>query len=166
MNEHVRALLVHGRTEPFESLKRTVRELSVETYTVATCQQAEKLIPRCSPDIIFTESSVADGSWISICNLAQAAELPPSVIVVGKIPDTQLYLAVMEGGAFDFVAPPFEHESLKFVIRSAVLNNHYRREALAHVAATSLTGWHAQPASGVQINRRVAGAKNFDSHRA
>jgi DNA-binding NtrC family response regulator len=134
MSEHLFALLIHDRSEPFESLKRTLKELSVETYSIATCREAQDFISQCKPHIVFTENSVADGSWMSVFNMAEAADVPLSVIVVGAVPDTPLYLSVMERGAFDFVAPPFEHEPLNFVIRSAALNTYRRREALAHPA--------------------------------
>jgi DNA-binding NtrC family response regulator len=134
MSEHIFALLVHDRSEPFESLKRTLRDLSVETYSVGTCKEAEDLIAHCKPQVIFTEYAVADGSWVSISKMAEAADVPLSVIVVGTYPDTRLYLSVMERGAFDFVAPPFEHEPLNFLIRSAALHAHRRRGASAHAA--------------------------------
>lgn len=134
MSEHLFALLVHDHPEVFESLRRTLRDLSVETYSVATCQEAGELISQCKPHIIFTESSLRDGWWSSILNIADTANVPLSVIVVSDYPDTRLYLSVMERGAFDFMAPPFEHEPLDFVLRSAALATQRRREALAHAA--------------------------------
>jgi DNA-binding NtrC family response regulator len=137
MREHLFALLIHEQSEPFESLRRALKELSVETYSIATCKEAQELISQCHPQIIFTESSVADGSCMKVFNMAEAADVPLSVIVVGAVPDMRLYLSVMERGAFDFIAPPFEHDPLNFVVRSAALNAHRRREAAAHAAIAS-----------------------------
>lgn len=137
MNEHLFAILIHSQTEPFESLKRLLRDLSVETYSVATCKEAASLIPKRKPHMVFTESSVADGSWVSIFNLAEAADVPLCVIVVGIFPDTKCYLSLMDRGAFDFVVPPFECEPLSFVVRSAALDTHRRRKMLAQGAGAS-----------------------------
>jgi FixJ family two-component response regulator len=63
--------------------------------------------------------------------MADEADVPVNVIVVGNQPDTRHYLSVMERGAFDFVAPPFEHEPLSCVVRSAAQDVHRRREASA-----------------------------------
>lgn len=131
MSLHLFALLVHDHPEPFESLKRTLSDLAVETYSVSTCKEAVDLITHCKPHVIFTETSVMDGSWVSVLNMAEEADVPLSVIVVGDQPDTRHYLSVMERGAFDFVAPPFEHEPLNFVVMGAALNAHRRREAAA-----------------------------------
>ena len=135
MAEHLFALLVHDQSESFESLKRTLRDLSVETYSVATCKEAAALITQCRPHLIFTGKSLADGSWVSILNIADSADVPPSVIVAAAYPDTRFYVSVMERGAFDCVAPPFEHEALSYVTRSAALHTHRRRNELANAGA-------------------------------
>jgi DNA-binding NtrC family response regulator len=132
MSEHLFALLIHNQAEPFESLKQTLTELSIQTYSVATCKEAENLISQCKPHIIFAEYFLQDGGWSNILNIADSANVPLNVIVVSSHPDSRLYLSVMERGPFDFIAPPFERESLGFVVRSAVLNSRRLREALAH----------------------------------
>jgi DNA-binding NtrC family response regulator len=131
MSDHLFALLIHSQSDPFESLKRTLGELSIETYSVSSCREAEDWISQCTPQLVFTQSSLPDGTWVSIFSMAERAKLPVSVIVVGSAPDTRLYLSVMERGAFDFVVPPFEREPMKFVVQSAAMNAHRRREASA-----------------------------------
>jgi DNA-binding NtrC family response regulator len=139
MRERNFALLVHDRPETFEPLKQVLRELGVETYSVSSRAQAEDLIPKCKPQVVFSDMSVVDGSWVSILNAAEASDAPLSVIVVAPHPDTKLYLSVMQRGAFDFIAPPFEREPIKFIYRSAALDTYRRREESAR-AATALEG--------------------------
>ncbi len=134
MAEHVFALLIHDQPELFQPLRRALRELAVDTYSVSTCQEAGELISQCRPHIIFTEVRLQDGSWVSVLNRAEAAEVPPSVIVVAPLPEIRLYLSIMDRGAFDFVAPPFDPESLKFIVDSAAQHVHRHREALAMAA--------------------------------
>ncbi len=133
VKDHLLALLVHTHREPFAALRRTLHDLSVETYSVSSCKEARDFIAQCKPQLVFAESSVADGSWLSIRNMAEEEEFPLNVIVVGHIPDTKHYISVMERGAFDFVAPPFEHEPLRFLIRSAARDTYRRREDFAHL---------------------------------
>ena len=134
MSEHTFALLVHERPEPFERLRRSLRDLSVETYSVSSCHEAEHLISDCKPHVVFTDRALRDGSWLTILNIAESAQVPLNVVVVASQPDTRFYVSVMERGAFDFVAPPFEHESLNFVVRSAELDVRRRREGKALAA--------------------------------
>jgi DNA-binding NtrC family response regulator len=133
MGDHLFALVVHGDDEPFVSLKRTLWELSIETYSVETCEEAGQLIAQCKPHVIFTGAALQDGSWLSILNMAEAVDVPLNVIVVGSTPNMRNYVSVMERGAFDFLAPPFEHEPLDFVVRSAHLDACRRREAAARI---------------------------------
>jgi DNA-binding NtrC family response regulator len=135
MNSNIFALLVHSQPEPFQELRRTLHSLSVETYSVPSCREAGGLISQCQPHIVFSERWLPDGSWLTISDLAEDADIPLSVIVVAAVPDVRLYLSVMERGAFDFVAPPFENEAIDFVVRSAALNTRRRRGALAPATA-------------------------------
>jgi len=134
MNTPLFALLIHDPSQHFECLKATLKQLSIHIYSISTCGQAENLLSQCKPDLIFTESFLQDGSWLSVRNMAEAARIPLSVVVVGAFPDTQLYMTVMELGAFDFVAPPFECDSLDFVVQSAALNTHRLRAVSAPAA--------------------------------
>lgn len=135
MSNNLFALLIHGHPEPFESLKRNLKDLSVDTYSVENCKDADDLIYRCKPHLVFAENCMADGSWLSILKRAEAENVPTSIIVVAAYPDMRLYVAVMEKGAFDYVAPPFEHESLERVIHSAVLDTCRRRKVLTQLSA-------------------------------
>jgi two-component system, repressor protein LuxO len=125
--EQISALLIHDGAEHFAALRRMLRDLSVDTCTVSTCLEAASLISRRRPDVIFTESTLRDGSWADILNLARRAAVPLSVVVVAAHADMHSYLSVMEGGAFDFVVPPFEHESLDYVVKLAQRACHPRQ---------------------------------------
>jgi DNA-binding NtrC family response regulator len=129
MRDRVFALLVHESAEPFATLKRTLADLGVHTFSVTTCQEAKHLIAQCQPHLVFTETALADGSWMRLSRMADDSDVPLSVIVVGSQPDPRQDVVVMERGAFDFIAPPFAPEALEGVVRSATLDVHRRREA-------------------------------------
>jgi DNA-binding NtrC family response regulator len=119
MNYYPFAVLVYDQPQPLESLKRVLRDLSVETCSVRTCEEAGRLVTQTQPQLVFTDTSLPDGSWADVVRIAKMASSPVDVIVVGGKEDIGLYLSALEGGAFDFVLPPFEHEALEFVIDSA-----------------------------------------------
>ena len=123
------ALMVHSQAEPLQSLKRVLKALGVETYSVQTCREAKRLVTQTQPELIFTEASLSDGSWADILELAREADFPLNVIVVSATKNTNLYLSVMEQGAYDFVVPPFEHEGLAFIVKSAEHDVRNRKEA-------------------------------------
>lgn len=134
MKEQFSALLVYDQAHPLELLDLPLKEMAVEVRKVRTCDEAADLIKHTHPQIVFTDTHLSDGSWVDILNMATEAEVPTNVIVVGTTTDTQLYVSAIERGAFDFVVPPFEHEGLAYVVRSAEQDVRSRREALARAA--------------------------------
>jgi len=136
MNNRFFALLVHDRPDPLESLNTALKELSVETYSVRTCAEARRLILQTQPDLIFTDTCLPDGSWADVVDLPEKFGSPLNVIVVSATEDVQLYMSVLERGAFDFVLPPFERKGLEFIVRSGGEDARHRRKvrALAELA--------------------------------
>lgn len=125
------ALLVHAQPEPLESLKMALKDLSIETYSVPTLEEASRLIRQTEPHLVFTDVFLPDGSWVDVLIHAEKADIPVNVIVVGASKDTRLYISALERGAYDFVLPPFEREALDFVVESAGQDARHRRKAWA-----------------------------------
>ncbi len=128
------ALLLHDQPYPLDSLKLALKELSVETCSARTLEEAGRLLPQTQPHLIFTDIFLPDGSWDEVINLAAKAASPVNVIVVGTNPNIKLYISALERGAFDFVLPPFEHHALDFVVQSAGQDVRRRRRAQARAA--------------------------------
>ena len=128
------ALLVQDGTKPLDSLRVVLKGESVETWSAETCEEVAKLLDQTQPELVITETMLPDGSWVDIVSMAEKASSPTNVIVVGSHTDTGLYISAMEGGAFDFILPPFETEALRHVLRVAVDNVRHRREAQASLA--------------------------------
>jgi DNA-binding NtrC family response regulator len=136
MAQHVSALLIYDQSTPLESLKTALNDGSISAGRARTCEEARHLIETTEPHIIFTDTQLPDGTWADVMRSADAANAPMSVIVVSRNTDTRLYIKTMEAGAFDFIMPPFEKQSLDYVVRSALSNALTRRGGLmlAHAA--------------------------------
>jgi len=130
------ALLLHNRPHPLELLQHALNPLPVQTASVRTCAELKRLIPKALPYIIFCDTILPDGTWEDVVKLADRAPAPVNVIVVGANDDMKLYVSVLEGGAFDFIVPPFEAQSLEFVVTSAARNASLRRKTQAFAAAS------------------------------
>jgi DNA-binding NtrC family response regulator len=134
MNNRFFALLVHERAHPLGSLHTVLTELSVDTYSVQTCEEARHLVPRTQPDLIFTDTRLPDGTWTDVVDMAGICDPPVNVIVVSATEDVQLYMSALERGAFDFILPPFERQGLDFVVRSGGEDARHRRKVRALAA--------------------------------
>ena len=128
--EIVVALLVHDQAEHMYALATALREQGVRVHHVRTWQAAAQELKRANPPhLIFSDAALPDGKWADIVRLAGKASQPVNVIVVTRFMDTKLYLETMEGGAFDFIVPPFASPGLAHVVRCAADNAQARREA-------------------------------------
>jgi DNA-binding NtrC family response regulator len=133
MNGRLFVLLVYDRPYPMEPLKVALRDLSVETCCVRTCEELRRLLPQTQPDLIFTDTSLPDGSWVDVLSFVEKAESPADVIVVGIDKDMR-HVSALERGAFDFVLPPFERQALDFIVQSARHDMLRRRQAQERTA--------------------------------
>jgi DNA-binding NtrC family response regulator len=128
------ALLVHDQAEHMYALAMTLREQGVLVYQVRTWQAAAQELKRANPPhLIFSDTALPDCKWADIVLLAGKAPQPVNVIVVTRLMDTRLYLETMDGGAFDFIVPPFASPDLAHVVRCAADNAQARRKAVAQL---------------------------------
>jgi DNA-binding NtrC family response regulator len=108
-----------------------LKELGMDIYGVHTYWEAQSLLSQTQPQLVFTDSSISDGAWVDVPNMAEESDAPVNVIVLGTSPNPNLFTSVMERGAFGLVVPAFEYEALAHVVRSAELDVHHRRKAQA-----------------------------------
>ena len=127
------ALLIFHQTKPYHDLQAALEKLAVRTGRAETLAEACLVLSRVNvPLLVFTESELSDGNWADVVSLSARVSSPVSVIVVGQEVDTKLYVSVIEAGAFDFIAPPFEAPDLAHVVRCAADNALARRQVATH----------------------------------
>ena len=72
--------------------------------------------------VVLCASKLPDGDWKDV--LSQLAPMPdrPRLIVFSRTADESLWAEVLNAGAFDLLATPFNDEELIFTICSAWLD--------------------------------------------
>jgi DNA-binding NtrC family response regulator len=127
-------LLVHNHDSSLETLSYDMHRQSMRMEQVQTCEEAAlRLAGPEPPELVFTSTELPDGTWADIVRLAELALIPVNVIVVSRLADIRTYIEVLQSGAFDFIAPPFEPTALAHVISCAVGNAATRRRMQAQV---------------------------------
>lgn len=125
MQETIRALFIQEGQPCFQTLESIVERQGVVIREARGCAEALALISQLdSPHLVFTDTQLCDGTWADVLNLISGTHTRDSVkvVVVSRVVDERLYLDVVESGAFDFIAPPFEPEDVAFIVRSAILS--------------------------------------------
>lgn len=118
--QKISALLVHDREEPFEALRLILENQGIETCRARNRADLLRLLSQPNPpQLVFTDTVLPDATWEEVLGMAAGACEPLRVIVVSRWVNLDLYLKVLESGAFDFIVPPFLASDLAHIVRCA-----------------------------------------------
>jgi DNA-binding NtrC family response regulator len=138
MKEEISALLLHAPTDSLGLLKLDLESQSIKVCWLRNCEEALRLLKGLNPPhLVFTETTLPDGSWADVVNSAVEAPQAVNVIVVARLEDIGLYLETIAQGAFDFIVLPLAGHELAHVVRCAVDNVLGRRKTQASADARS-----------------------------
>lgn len=130
MKDEVKALLIHDQSETLATLRGVLERLGLSVIQAESYAQAKRWLGGLNPiPLVFTDTQLPDGNWADVVAVAGKAARPVNVIVVARVVNTRFYVEVIEYGAFDFIAPPFNATDLAYVVRTAVDNVVGRRSA-------------------------------------
>jgi DNA-binding NtrC family response regulator len=130
------ALLVHDCEERFLTLNSVMEGLSLQVHRARRCREAAKdLAETPAPHLVLTDTVLPDGNWMDVLDLAAKARQAVSVIVVSPTADVELYLDVMEQGAFDFITDSASVLEAVHVIRCAAEQALEFRQQAARLSA-------------------------------
>jgi DNA-binding NtrC family response regulator len=111
----VSALLVYAEFEPLHTLRVALASQGIDTWRARSCQQALKFLARFRPVhvIFFTDTNLADGTWVDLVRAMPGASAP--VIVVARKMDTKLWSDTIRQGGSGLIAPPFAASDLTYL---------------------------------------------------
>ncbi|HEV2246282.1 MAG TPA: response regulator [Terriglobia bacterium] len=131
------ALLASDGSACFDDLRARLKSQGMEVWMAASCRSAVRLLEQTHPEVVFTATSLTDGTWVRIVDQVQEMAVPINVIVVGTHADTGFYLSAIGQGAHDFIPAPFEMDHISQVARTAAETARRRRRAEALKAIAS-----------------------------
>ena len=103
MPKKLRILLVHHQEEPWDGLTPLLEWQGITTFRARNCAEAERALGSSESHLlVLTEPVLPDGTWAEILALARRMPSPVPVVVVSRYMDVDLYLDVLEKGAWDF----------------------------------------------------------------
>ena len=118
----ITVLMVHDEEGVFRDLKHRLSELGLSFFQLRTFVEIKYFLKRLHRStLIFTDTTLPDGTWADVVEVAKNATPPCPVIVVSRVVDLALYLEAMQEGAADFIVAPFTAVDLESIIRSATM---------------------------------------------
>ena len=135
MIKHLSTVLVHDEAGPLAELSKVLEEMLIETRSVRSTRELARLLRDGSPtSVIFTGLVLADGTWRDVIRLLAELPDPPCLIVVSPSIDIPAYIDALEGGACDFITPPFVACDVGFMMRCTLRSVRAERAALPRAA--------------------------------
>lgn len=86
-----------------------------------------RLSESASYDLILADAELPDGSWRNLLLFVQNAGRACEMIVCSRLGDHQLWAEVIQCGAYDLIAEPFERQEVARIIQSALQSRYMRR---------------------------------------
>jgi len=136
----IQALLVRGGANDLIPLTQILDQL-VKVTDARSCEEAARYLHKPNPPpLVFTDTTLPDGTWVEVLHLATRAPKPVNVVVIARIADVRLYIEAMNTGAFDFVTASSVVPEVAHVLRNAAENVLSRRGAQDRLCPESAAG--------------------------
>jgi DNA-binding response OmpR family regulator len=127
--ETVEILAVCAAEEDFITLRHIFSHSNWHFERVCSCEEALDRVRRQPPPVIICSRQLPDGSWHEVLAEAARADCPPRVIVTAHPSDESLWAEILDLGAYDLLARPFEAGEVIRVVSLAWRQWRHERDA-------------------------------------
>lgn len=114
-----RVLYLTSSRELVDEVSRTVQPAALEVDHATGLAHALALLRRNAYAAILTEASLGDATWRDVLAHTRRTGLRCAVVVTDRLADDELWAEVLDAGAYDLLAQPFEAGELRRVLGSA-----------------------------------------------
>ncbi len=105
---------------------------------VATLAEARKKLQRETFGVLLTEAYLTDGDWTKVLDLTYHLASCPAVIVTHRVADDRFWAEVLNLGAYDLLAQPFDATEVQRILAHACSQTSARRHEPARAQAGSV----------------------------
>lgn len=125
----VTVLAVSPFRQDHDSLQEIFDHTKWHIYGTQTCEAAIEFLRKHQIAVVVCNALLEDGGWIRLLRELAPLPAPPLMIVTSEQADDSLWAEVLNLGAYDFLAKPFDRVEVTRVISLAWLQ--WRDEMLA-----------------------------------
>ena len=119
MSKH-HVLIIDDEPDIRELLEITLSRMGMQTDTAGNVSSALKLLKENQYDLCLTDMQLPDGEGLEIIEFIQQHCQQTPVAMITAFGNTELAIAALKAGAFDFVNKPIDLERLRSLIDSAL----------------------------------------------
>lgn len=116
-------------------LTRMLSPVGIRVDHASSLHQATDRLGRENVTVILTEAHLPDGKWTDVLNRVQQLPHPPVVLVTHRLADHALWAEVLNLGAYDLIAQPFDRGEVQRIVANACLHAAPRKSVSAQALA-------------------------------
>lgn len=109
-------------------LQKLLRQAGMEVVGVENLGEARRRIASETPDVVLLDLQLPDGSGIELLGELKASLPHGDVIVMTGMNDLSVAVEAMQSGAYDFLAKPFDRETILDVVHRCLQDQAARSE--------------------------------------
>lgn len=122
-------LFVTPHSQDADLLSRMLSPLPLHLEHVADFAHLRAKMQDHSYRVILTESTLPDGTWLAVLELARVLNPSPEVIVTQALADVRFWSEALNLGAYDLMPQPFAASEVRRILSNAC-SRPSRREAV------------------------------------
>ncbi|MGH9470006.1 MAG: hypothetical protein ACRD1N_06670 [Terriglobia bacterium] len=103
-----------------KALSAALRFAGVEPVFTSTLREAKDVLGREPVAVVFCQSELEDGNFRDILDSHEARRENVPVVVCAPFYDSKLYIDAMGCGAYDFIAYPYAHKEVDWILHGAL----------------------------------------------
>jgi len=112
-------LYLSGRHDDARRLSLMLDGLPVDIDYAGSLKQARRMLQQSEYDIVLSEASLPDGTWLDSLHLARDSARDPRVIVTDPHADARFWAEALNMGAYDVLAQPFYTPEVRRILFNA-----------------------------------------------
>jgi DNA-binding NtrC family response regulator len=112
-------LFISPRQEDAAMLASMLAPVSLRLDHVPNLETARARLGQGSYGAVLTEAELPDGNWTDTLDLAYGAHSYPAVIVTHRLADDRFWAEVLNLGAYDLLAQPFDRGEVQRILHNA-----------------------------------------------
>ena len=131
MQPKITAMIIMAR-ECRLPLLEALESCGIEVLPVCDCSEARRML-EIQPEmqVVLTDVALPDGDWREVLQIVAHSRPNIEVVVSSRLGDHKLWIDVLEQGAYDVLAEPYEREEVRRIVGAAAARSYKRSLPLA-----------------------------------
>ena len=114
-----RILCISGHPEDAHQLSEMLHSLPLILDQAGSVREGRAQLQQQTYDAVLTEAKLPDGNWLDVLHLVRENPREMAVIVTDPQADTRLWAEVLNLGAHDLLAQPFQETEVRRILSRA-----------------------------------------------